>query len=75
VRILSFDVERERMSLSLLHADGTRIRPDEAAGLAALRERRSQGAPVPAATNLGRLLERALGQGDAARRPAAPERS
>ena len=40
VRLLSFDVERERMSLSQLHADGSRIRAEEAAGIEALRERR-----------------------------------
>ena len=58
VRIVSMDVERERLSLSLLHPGGARIRPDEAAGLAELRERGATGLRA-AATNLGRLLERA----------------
>jgi small subunit ribosomal protein S1 len=61
VRVLDLDVERERMTLSLLHADRRRIAHDEAAGLAALRERRAAGAEGRAATPLGPLLDRALG--------------
>ena len=61
------------MALSLLHADGTRIRPEEAAGLAALSERRSEGERPSAATNLGRLLADVMEPGGASRRPAGPE--
>lgn len=62
VRVLDLDVERERMTLSLLHAGGRRIARDEAAGIAALRERRAAGAEGSVATPLGPLLERALGR-------------
>jgi small subunit ribosomal protein S1 len=75
VRVASMDVERERLSLSLLHESGERIRPEEAAGLKELRERRLAGGLRAAATNLGQLLERALKQGGATPRPASPERS
>ncbi|HVS17033.1 MAG TPA: S1 RNA-binding domain-containing protein [Planctomycetota bacterium] len=60
VRVLDLDVERERMTLSLLHSDRKRIARDEAAGIEALRERRAAGAEGRAATTLGPLLERAL---------------
>jgi small subunit ribosomal protein S1 len=75
VRVVSMDVELERLSLSLLHEGGARIRPEEAAGLKELRERRLAGGLRAAATNLGQLLERALKQGSATPRPASPERS
>jgi small subunit ribosomal protein S1 len=75
VRLLSFDVERERMSLSQLHADGSRIRAEEAAGIEALRERRLGDDGAREGTNLGQLLEQVLGQGGPARRPAGPEPS
>lgn len=60
VRVLDLDVERERMTLSLLHADRRRIARDEAAGIEALRERRATGTDGQAATSLGPLLDRAL---------------
>lgn len=66
VRVLDLDVERERMTLSLLHADRKRIARDEAAGVQALRERRAAGAEGSSGTSLGPLLARALG------RPQAP---
>jgi small subunit ribosomal protein S1 len=75
VRVVSLDVEGERLSLSLLHEGGARIRPEEAAGLKELRERRLAGGLRAAATNLGKLLERALKHGGATPRPASPERS
>ena len=75
VRVVSMDLELERLSLSLLHESGARIRPEEAAGLKELRERRLAGGLRAAATNLGQLLERALKQGSATPRPASPERS
>lgn len=75
VRVVSMDVESERLSLSLVHADGARIRVDEAAGLQELRERRRAGGLREAATNLGQLLQRALKHGGATPRPASPERS
>jgi len=62
LRIVDLDVERERMTLSLLHAGGRRIGSDEAAGRAALEERRATGTDGRAATALGPLLERALGR-------------
>lgn len=70
VRVIDLDVERERMTLSLLHAGGKRIARDEAAGIDALRERRAAGAEGRAATALGPLLERALGRP----RPPGPHR-
>ena len=42
VRIVSFDAERERMSLSRLHRSGAVVQPEEAAGLAALRAARAE---------------------------------
>lgn len=60
VRLVDFDVERERMTLSLLHATGERVRPEEAAGLEALRERDLDRRDAALATNLGRVLRRAL---------------
>jgi ribosomal protein S1 len=70
VRIVSFDAERERMTLSRLHPSGAVVRPEEAAGIEALRAREAAreapaqdgGGPFTRAsgTNLGRLLERAL---------------
>jgi ribosomal protein S1 len=58
VRVLQLDVERERLSLSLCRADGSRLDPDEAVEAADLErlevpsERRGEG--------LGRLLDAAL---------------
>ena len=61
VRIVSFDAERERMTLSRLHTNGALVRAEEAAGLEALRERQDDSkGPGSTGTNLGRLLERAL---------------
>jgi small subunit ribosomal protein S1 len=67
VRVLDLDVERERMTLSLLHADRRRIARDEAAGIEELRERRATGTEGRAATPLGPLLARAMD-----REPPAP---
>ncbi len=61
LRIVSFDTARERMTLSLRHPDGVQIRPEEAAGLEALRERAAGAEGSPARTNLGDLVRRALG--------------
>lgn len=60
VRVLDLDVERERMTLSLLHADRRRIARDEAAGIEELRGRRATGTEGRAATPLGPLLARAM---------------
>jgi len=70
VRILAFDIERERMSLSLVHPDGSRIRDEEAAGIAALRERDLGAEHAAPGTNLGRLLERVLGRDRSSRGPS-----
>jgi len=75
VRVVSIHAERERLSLSLKHESGARIRADEAAGMKELRERRLAGGLRAAATNLGQLLQRALQHGGATPRPASPERS
>ncbi|MFT5284974.1 MAG: small subunit ribosomal protein S1 [Planctomycetota bacterium] len=59
VRILSVDVEAERMSLSLLHETGRRIAPDEAEAHDAFQEL-AEGMSEGPATHLGELLRRAL---------------
>jgi len=62
-RLVDLDVEGERLGLSLLHPDGSRVQPDEwlspeaRAALAATGE-----AVYPATTNLGQLLGEALRQ-------------
>jgi len=57
-RIVEFDPEEERMSLSQLHRDGSPIQPEEALSPEELAELGDEEAP--AATHLGRLLARAL---------------
>jgi small subunit ribosomal protein S1 len=69
VRILAVDPERERLSLSLLHADGRRIAADEAAAsaqpdeLGELTELADATEPERRGTSLGPHLRRALGEG------------
>lgn len=60
VRIVELDAARERMKLSLVHRGGALIRPEEAAGLAALRERRRETRGTAGGLDLGAMLERAL---------------
>lgn len=61
VRVISIDARAQRLSLSLLHTDGSRIAPEEAAcarhAAPILRERPQK--PL-AGTDLGELLRRAL---------------
>jgi hypothetical protein len=60
VRVRHVDVEAERLSLSLLHTDGSPIAAEEAEARRDYAE--SSGGPTPPATGttLGPLLERAL---------------
>jgi ribosomal protein S1 len=61
VRVRDLDEKRERLSLSLLHTDGSRIAPEEAAGDASYRER---AADAPSFESpLGAALRKALGDG------------
>jgi small subunit ribosomal protein S1 len=56
-RVLSFDVERERLSLSLMHPNGVRIEADEAANQVSFEEIvRGEGLARP----LGDLLRKAV---------------
>jgi small subunit ribosomal protein S1 len=60
-RLVELDVEGERLSLSLLHVDGSRVHPEELLSPEArnaLRESEAEG--DNATTNLGRLIQRAL---------------
>lgn len=62
-RVVSFDLDRERLSLSLLHASGARLLPDEAANAREFEELQREAArPAfarPLATTLREALERA----------------
>jgi len=59
-RVLSFDVERERLSLSLLHVGGARIEPDEAAAHQSFEELVRIRDARPLARPLGDVLRRAV---------------
>lgn len=64
VRVREVDAERERMTLSLLHADGSRIAPEEAAGDASFREWKGEArAGGWGNRTLEEELRRALGTG------------
>ena len=58
VRILDFDIERERMSLSRLHRDGSPLQPEEVWETEPVPP--AVDAASPASTNLGNLLSKAL---------------
>lgn len=61
VRVVELDADDERLSLSMLHADGSVIAPDEAQRAADFAEYQASRAPQgPFASELGRLLRRAL---------------
>jgi small subunit ribosomal protein S1 len=63
VRIVAFDVDAERMSLSRLHRNGALVRPEDVLEPGQLDElQRASGSPI--ATNLGQALQRALEAGD-----------
>lgn len=69
-RIVELDVERERMALSLLHVDGSRVQPEEWLSPEAQAALEASGPRAEVArTSLGSLLERALRSG----RGAGPE--
>jgi len=60
-RLVEMDVEEERLSLSLLHVDGSRVQPEELLTPEARAALQASEAPEEGAhTNLGRLLEQAL---------------
>jgi ribosomal protein S1 len=56
VRIVELDVERERMTLSLLHEGGARILPDEAANQRSFEELVREAEPRAGLGQLGRKL-------------------
>ena len=60
LRILQLDPERERLTLSLLHADGRVIAREEAQLPRSLEDLAEELGAEPRGTNLGRLLRRAL---------------
>lgn len=60
VRVLSFDVERERLSLSLLHAGGRRIEPDEAQNHGCFEELQASHGDERFTRRLGDVLRRAV---------------
>lgn len=64
-RVLAFDLDRERLSLSLVHPIGTRLEPDEAENVRSFEDLSRANPPPGASSNLGNLLRSAL---DARRR-------
>ena len=60
VRILELDPIAERLTLSLLHADGARIAPEEASGRVDLAALARELGAAPPGSELGKLLARAL---------------
>ena len=70
VRVLDVDVENERLSLSLVHTDGSRIAPEEGEGADYARHLSDE--PPPGAT-LGKLIKAwgARGDGGAGQLPPA----
>ena len=70
VRILELDGERQRLSLSLLHPDGARIAPEEAAGARLFADRDPDEQEGDLKANLGRLLRGALEEDEP--RPPGP---
>lgn len=61
-RVVAFDPERERLSLSLLHSNGARIAPDEGANHAAFHGLVSESGVTRLSTRLGDSLRRVLGE-------------
>ncbi len=68
VRIVDFDAEEERMTLSQLHRSGSPIQPEDALAPEELAELARDADASPASTNLGSLLGRALADGARERR-------
>ncbi|MFT5050587.1 MAG: small subunit ribosomal protein S1 [Chlamydiales bacterium] len=63
VRVCDLDCEEERLSLSLLHRDGARIRTNEAADASSFHDWEGEHEDTEGSgTNLGQLLRRALEQ-------------
>jgi len=60
VRVCELNCEEKRLSLSLLHRDGARIRTDEAAATNAFRDWEGEHDDSASGTSLGPLLRRAL---------------
>jgi small subunit ribosomal protein S1 len=60
VRIVSIDIEAERMSLSRMHRSGALIQPDEVLEASEVAELESAQETAPVQTNLGSLLKQAL---------------
>jgi small subunit ribosomal protein S1 len=59
-RVLSFDLERERLSLSLVHRSGARIAPDEAANASTFEEILRARKDQRFSKRLGDVLKRVL---------------
>lgn len=68
-RVLSFDVARERLSLSLVHPNGQRIQPEEAANRAAFDDLERERAGRELRARLGDVLKRAWGAREAGAGP------
>lgn len=73
-RLVELDVEAERLALSLLHPDGSRVQPEELLSPEARAALQANGSGTDGATtSLGRLLDRALqGWGAASARSDSP---
>ena len=71
LRVVELDAQGERLALSLLHADGARIAPEEAQGRADLSALAEELGAAPPGSVLGKELARALRQ--AARRDAGAD--
>jgi len=64
LRVVSFEPERERLTLSILHADGARIAPEEAQGRVDLAALANELGAEPPGSGLGKLLREALGRAE-----------
>jgi small subunit ribosomal protein S1 len=60
VRVLSFDVDRQRLSLSLMHKSGARIAADEATNAISFDELLRERDGTPFTKRLGDVLQRVL---------------
>ncbi len=61
VRIATMETESERLTLSLMHASGAAITPEEAEGAADFGDLVERTSPGALAQNLGALLQQAMG--------------
>jgi small subunit ribosomal protein S1 len=64
LRVIALEVQHQRLSLSLLHADGARIAPGEVGGRLDLAALADELGAAPPGSSLGKQLRRALLQGE-----------